>query len=288
VRAFNAVARAGSFSGAARALGLSQPAVTAQVARLEKSHGAPLFERGGHGVTLTETGRRLYAVSQRMGDLEDAMRAILTGADDMTGEELHVATASPQLFMPLIAHVKRSLPGVIMKVTLGSTGHVLDQVRDRRADIGLAPAPDDDPRLRVLPHATHRLAVLMPADHAWADRVAIPLADLAGVAVIMRSGPSITQRRIDQLLAAESLAFQPAMTLETREAVLEAVASGLGLAMALERDVPPDPRVRLVPLVPAGVPVTEHVIWLASREAVATVRAFVGAVGTWAPRQPAR
>lgn len=280
LRAFNAVVRSGSFSAAARALGISQPAVTAQVARLELLARTQLLDRGGPRVAPTETGRRLYAVTQRLGDLEDAARAILGGDAALSGEEIRIATASPQVFMPLIAHVHAQLPGVGLTITLGSTGEVVDQVLDRRADIGLAPAPTADRRLRTRPYASHRLAVLLPASHPWSLRPALTLIDLRSARLVMRSGPSMTQRQVDRLLADRGLTIRPLLTLETREAVLEAVASGLGLALVLSRDVPPDPRVRVVPLADPSEPVTEQVMWLASRDGVAAVKAFVAAVAT--------
>lgn len=277
IRAFNAVARARSFSKAARALGISQPAVTAQIRRLELSHGTQLFDRGGGRVVqLTETGFRLYSVTRQMGDIEDAALAILRGDTDPEDLELRIATASPQVFMPLLARVREAHPRFVMHVTLGNTGEVLQQLIDREVDIGLAPlGACGDQRLRLLPFVSHRLGLLTAASDPLADRETVALAELKGAPLIMRSGPSKTQEHIDKLLRARRLKVRPVLTLGSREAVLEAVANGLGHALVLTRDIPPDPRVVLVPLTDDVPEVTEYVVWMASRDGVAAVRSFL-------------
>ncbi len=277
IRAFNAVARERSFSKAAKALGISQPAVTAQVRRLEADHGTQLFDRGGgQGVRLTETGLRLFAVTRQLGDVEDAALAILRGDAGLDGVDFRIATASPQVFLPLLARVRRAYPRASMQVVLGSTGEVLERLLDRDVDIGLAPVEaEDDHRLRLMPFMSHGLALLTAAGDPLAGRPAVALEALHGAPFIMRSGPSMTQRRVDALAKSRRLRVRTVLTLGSREAVLEAVANGMGHALVLTGDVPPDPRVALVPVADDLPEVTEYVMWLASRDAVAAVRSFL-------------
>ena len=70
LRAFHAVAQRGGFTAGARALRVSQPAVTAQVRSLEAEHAVELFVRRGRGVELTGVGRALYAVTEQLFGLE--------------------------------------------------------------------------------------------------------------------------------------------------------------------------------------------------------------------------
>ncbi len=81
LRAFHAVAREGSFTRAARAESLSQPNLSGQVKALEAAYGVRLFERRGRGVELTELGRQLYALTDRVFALEGEAQALLAGSD---------------------------------------------------------------------------------------------------------------------------------------------------------------------------------------------------------------
>ena len=71
IRAFDAVAREGSFSRAADVLNLTQPALTLQVKALEARHGLKLLHRDGRGVKLTEAGERLFTLSRQLASLEE-------------------------------------------------------------------------------------------------------------------------------------------------------------------------------------------------------------------------
>lgn len=81
LRVFETVARLGSFSRAAEALGISQPSVSIQVGDLERSLGAELFSQAGRRIELTEAGRALYDRARRILELaEDAAQAVTAAA----------------------------------------------------------------------------------------------------------------------------------------------------------------------------------------------------------------
>ena len=70
LKAFHAVAAHGGFSRAAEALGLTQPAVSDHVRKLEEAYGVQLFTRGPAGVALTDMGRKLFAIAERQFEAE--------------------------------------------------------------------------------------------------------------------------------------------------------------------------------------------------------------------------
>ncbi|MGB0696043.1 MAG: LysR substrate-binding domain-containing protein [Rhodospirillaceae bacterium] len=274
IRAFNAVARAGSFTRAARSLGVSQPAITAQIRQFEEHYGVLLFDRTGDGVEITEIGRRLYALSQQIDDLESAITELLDHAGDVPGE-LRFATASPQVFMPLIRRFREAFPQVRVTVTLGATGEARNALLERRVDVGLLHLTEDDSRLETRPYLSQRLCLLVPADHAFAGREQINLSELVGEPMIFRVGPSLTQAMADRALAKAGLTLEPLLRLESREAVTEAVAADLGIGFVLSHDRVPDPRVRGIPIIDATEQIWEGPAWLKVRSRVPAIRAFV-------------
>ena len=77
LRAFEATARTGSMSGAARLLGLSQPTISAHIASLEQRFGVELFHRRGRGVVLTEFGALLHEATHRIRRAEEEAELLL-------------------------------------------------------------------------------------------------------------------------------------------------------------------------------------------------------------------
>lgn len=274
-KAFNAVARAGGFAHAARRLGISEPALIAQVRGLEKDHGAVLFEPTVTGVQLTSLGRRLFRVTQALDDLEETADVLLGGGGDPVPRVLRLATASPQVFMPLVAAFTRAHPEVELDIAVGSTGDAMRRLLDREVDMALTPIIRHDDRLDHMPFLRNSLAVLAPADHPLAVRESVSITEIVAEPLIMRLGLSTTQKVTDQALAMHGLRPRPLLRLETREAVHEAVANGLGLALVLDRDVPPDPRHRLLPLLDCDVGTNESVVWLRSRSSADLIHDFL-------------
>ena len=94
LRAFHVVARAGSFSLAARTGSASQPTLSAQVKALEAGYGVGLFARKGRGVQLTPAGQSLHAITTRLFAAEEEAQALLAGSRALTRGHLRVSADS--------------------------------------------------------------------------------------------------------------------------------------------------------------------------------------------------
>ncbi|WP_413206291.1 LysR family transcriptional regulator [Rhodospirillum sp. A1_3_36] len=274
IRAFNAVVRQRSFSRAAQVLGISQPAVTAQIRKLESAFGVVLFERTAAGAETTDLGLRLFALTQQIDDVEAAAQALLE-AGAMAPRELRIATPSPQICMPLVAGFIESFPTVRVSVVLGSTGEARTRLLERQVDVGLLHLDTPDERLSSQPFRRQRLMALLPAAHPLANDAAVSMANLVKKPMVLRSGPSLTQAMADRALAKAELAVTPALWLETREGAHEAVANGIGAGFVLDNDTIPDPRVKPVPLIDADEEIWESIVWLRARQNQPAIRAFV-------------
>ena len=90
---FYFVAKQRSFSKAAQALSLSQPAVSIQVRELEKSFGTPLLHRTGRGPVLTDTGRIAFDYAQRIFALADEMQAAVRDQQGLKGGRLTIGSS---------------------------------------------------------------------------------------------------------------------------------------------------------------------------------------------------
>src|SRR5437899_699996 len=121
IRAFHAVAMAGSFSRAASQLGLTQPALSLQVRALERSHGLQLIRRGGSGASLTDAGRTLFALTRQLAELEAGIERTLDSLRDVEAGELRLVADSPYVGMEVIGAFARRHPAVQLKVKFGNS-----------------------------------------------------------------------------------------------------------------------------------------------------------------------
>jgi DNA-binding transcriptional LysR family regulator len=136
-RAFLAVLREGSLSGAARALGLAQPTLGRQIAELERALGAALFIRSSRGLLPTDAARDIAPHANAMAAAAGAMmRAASGGADDATGVVRITASeiVGAEVLPPLLAQFRRANPGV--KIELALSNRVEDLLRGE-ADIAV-------------------------------------------------------------------------------------------------------------------------------------------------------
>ncbi|CAB3778223.1 Glycine cleavage system transcriptional activator [Paraburkholderia caffeinitolerans] len=134
--AFESAARLASFTAAARELGSTQPAVSQRIVQLEEDLGAPLFERGHRGVTLTAEGALLYeAVRSGLDTIREATTCIRARRATGALTILTDAGFATYWLMPRLARLKASMPGVNVKIVTSQLGY--DPHRDH-ADIAIA------------------------------------------------------------------------------------------------------------------------------------------------------
>jgi len=186
-----AVVDAGSLSAAARALSLTQPAVSRQIAILEARLGTPLIRRTRQGVQPTEAGRLLAAhaaeVERRLALAEEEV-AELVGLRRGSVRLGSFFTAFAQLTPEVDALAEARLPGVDVEHELVDRATALARIArgDLDAAIVFELAPDgraasDPPAgIELVPLFTDPPRILLPAHHRLADRASLRCADLAG------------------------------------------------------------------------------------------------------------
>ncbi len=232
LRTFAEVARRLSFTAAAKALHLTQPAVSMQVRQLEAAAGLPLFEHVGKRVQLTEAGRELLRYATGVADLireaDDAMKA-LQGAG---GGELHIAvTSTAKYFAPkVLAEFRREHPAVRVRLTVSNREAVVRELADNTADLvlmGRAPRGLDT---AATPIARHPLAVIAAPDHPLAGRPRLRLSQLAAETFLIRERGSGTRAAMERVFADRH--FRPAETIEmsSNETIKQAVMAGMGVS----------------------------------------------------------
>lgn len=242
LRIFVAVAERDHVTAAARALNLTQSAVSNALAALEAEHQVRLFDRVGRGVALNATGRAFLPEAKAVLARAAAAEAALADMSALRRGRLAVfasqTIASYWLPRRLVAfHVAH--PGIELDVQIGNTREVAQAVLNGDAEIGLVEGVVDAPALTQVQVGSDRLAVVVTPDHPWAFAKRLSAGDLIESSWVLREPGSGTRSSLEAALreAGVNPADLPvAMTLPANEAVLAAAEAGAG-ATALSESV---------------------------------------------------
>lgn len=233
------VARQGSFSAAAAALGYTQPAVSRQIGVLEAEMGTQLLLRTPQGVVLTDAGRVLVErgenVLAQLERLEDEVRA----RGNLAGGRLRLAvfsSAAASIVPRAIVRFRERYPGVELSIIVADPAESLPLLHAGELDIALChdggETNGETPRLDCVPLLEDPMYIALPAGHPLTDLDRLALNDLAGETWML---PTLGDRCPDAelvLLACHAAGFDPPVAFEYDDysALLGFVAAGVGVA----------------------------------------------------------
>lgn len=232
--AFSYVVTEGSFSAAARRLGVTQSTVTQHVSKLEELVGSELLLRRRDGVSLTPTGRDFFGLADRLVILDSEIGERLRGYSSLNEGRLKVIANAPQPALQVIATFNARFPNVHIDFRLSDWTTATQLIRDRVADVGLiTDAPERDDWDRIVLQKT-RYVLYCRSDHDLAGRNSVGLEDLVDQTIILPEQGSLTQRVVHQKLAERKIELPQLITMTTFPVMCEAVRQGLGAAIFLK------------------------------------------------------
>jgi LysR family transcriptional regulator, low CO2-responsive transcriptional regulator len=248
---FEAAARLGGVTRAAEELHLAQPTVSTQLRKLSDALEVTLFEQRGRGIELTAAGRELLAGCEDLARLLARTEERLAShrAPRLDVLRLAAAPGARQLAARLIAAFCMRYPGVQASLHVANRAQLLGRMAAGEDDLYLVSERRDAATMAFRPIASEPLRLYAPAGHALARARAIPPADLARQPFVMREPGSSTREALLDRCAAHRLRLSVRLEATSNEAVAEAVAGGVGLALLPESAAESLVRAReLVPL----------------------------------------
>jgi DNA-binding transcriptional LysR family regulator len=241
MRVLREVAQRGSFSAAAEALSFTQSAVSQQIAALEREAGTVLVQRSARGVRLTEAGEALVrhtdAILARLAEAEAELEAIA----GLSGGRLRMASfeSAGATLMPLaIAAFRERHPAVELSMSLLEPEDSIPRLRAGELDLAVTfTAPqgrEGEDGLHYQHLIDDPMYLVLPRDHALANKRHLRLADLAGEAWIGGAAPCECNRLIYR--ACSAAGFDPRIAFETDDytAMQGFVAAGVGVSLIAE------------------------------------------------------
>jgi DNA-binding transcriptional LysR family regulator len=240
LRLFAAVVKQGSFSRAATALFISQPAVSKAVQELERQVGTTLLDRSGTGVVLTAAGETLYRYAEQIFLTEQAAELELARLQGVQQGKLALGastTIGVYRLPKLLARFAERYAHIHLFVDIGTTYEIASRLLQTPLDLALVEAKVMDDRLNVTPLWDDRLLVVAPPDHPLAHQSRVTLAEALAQPFIGREPDSATRVYIENQLQARGIVLPVAMEVGSNEAIKQMVRVGLGLAMVSETTI---------------------------------------------------
>lgn len=243
LRVFMAVAESRSFSRAADALALTQPAVSRNVTDLEQAMGLQLLHRTTREVELTEAGRLLLgSVSRVLEDLDACLQEVQGLATQRKGR-VKVAsspTLSAHLLPQCIARGKQQMPDVNIQLLDRIQSDVLLSVRSGEVDFGVVIDPSEKHDLDAQTIVAEPFCLVCLSSHRLARKKELHWADLAGEPLVLLDHASGSRRLIDAALQAHGAAASVVQDAGHTATIYSMVQQGLGLSVVPRLAIPVD------------------------------------------------
>ena len=275
IRAFHHVALHGGFSRAARALGLSQPALSEQVRQLEIQYDLLLFRRQNRRVELTDRGRELFQLTSHFFENENAIASFLDGASTSLRGSLRIMVDSTAHATGPLHSFRAQHPDVGLNISHGNSQEVLAALRAYEVDIGIFGSQPDAGDLTTVDLGLSPIIAIAGAESFSSLPDSITMAGLAGVPLIFREQGSETQARVMLAAKRAGVKLEARIIAESREAARDLVAEGFGIGFVVEAEIGNDTRLKRLRLEGVNLSMPETLAHLSARQDVPVIRSFM-------------
>lgn len=237
LRQLIALAETGSFSEAASRLGITQPAISLTVKKMEGDLGTRLFQRRGNSYVPTEPGKVFLEHAREVVEAEERMFAALTQAKEGEAGRLRIASSNipGEYVLPLVlSDLRAKHPGIEPVLEIMDSSKVTAAVLSGAFEfgfIGSSPSRDD---LELVPFCPDELRVICPPAHPLANKRYVRPARLQGERFILREEGSGTRELMLKALqdaGLDTARLSVEMELGSTSSVISAVESGAGISL---------------------------------------------------------
>ena len=232
---FLLAAKLKNFSKSAERMGISQPAFSAQIIKLESILGTSLFERIGRKVELTEAGAMFAEYAQRItSSLREGKQAL----DDMSSTvmgtlRIGASTTIANYILPdYLGRFRKSFPGCVIEMTVNNTDQIEQAILNNEIDLGLVEGPLQHPgKVNSNLFMKDELVVVFSASHRFLGRAQISLDDFRGEPLILREKGSGTRKVFMGAMDVNHDPLKVVMELGDTEAIKRMLESDSGVAV---------------------------------------------------------
>ncbi|MTH98859.1 LysR family transcriptional regulator [Roseibium sp. RKSG952] len=237
LRALEAVVRTGSFSLAAKELGVSQPSISNHIQALENRFKTRLLKKTGYTVSampaLDALLPRIRAVLALCMDIETE----LVQKESLAGGQLRIGYSTYQIAIPRISAFMNRFPNISIEARAMATQDLLDLMDTGEIDVGFITAREIPSQLAGVELLRTRIVLAARPDHPLAGRGPVSWRDVEDVPLIQREGSSGTRKIFDAAATVAGASPQTVLALGSWGSIATLIQSGVGLGVAMEAEI---------------------------------------------------
>ncbi|AFJ03219.1 transcriptional regulator, LysR family [Methylophaga frappieri] len=239
LQVFHAVYHHRGYRRASEALGLTQPAVSSQIRKLEEAVEAPLFEYVGRKLYSTPAGEKLAetvrGLFEQLGNLQSELQAL---RGQLAGELNLCLVNTAQYVVPhILKGFLQLYPGVRASLRVVNRAGAIEGLTRNRDDLVIMGLVPTDKPLSILPFLDNALIPVMGADYPLDSRKPISLRQFVQQPLLMREAGSGSRLALEQYCQQRHLTARPMMEMGSIETLKQGVMAGLGVAVVPQLSV---------------------------------------------------
>ena len=268
IRIFLEVCRTMNVTRAAENLYMTQPAVSRSIHEIEQVYGVRLFERLNQRLYLTDSGRRMRAYAVHIVDTFDQMERELSDGDERGMLRIGASITLGNYELPgVVRRMKQERPSLRLQATVANVDTLKEMLLDNRLDLAMIEAPIEHRDLTGEPFSR--------------DELVLTLADVAACDLLLREKGSSGRAFLDTVFEAHDLSVSPLWESASTEALVRAVAAGIGLSILPERLVRralASGAVLTRPIEGASLVRTCHIVWHRNKYLSPSLKLLIGLI----------
>jgi len=258
---FMAVAEHRSITRAAKALHMTQPAVSIQMKQLQEAVDIPLINIVGKRLYLTEAGEEFHHFCRRLTEGREHFEATVSQLKGGLKGKLTVSAASTaKYFLPyLLGEFQKRFPGIEISLKVTNRNEVLSHLQENQYSIAILTQVPDDNTIESIPFLENPLLMAVHPEHRLAGNKISSLKALKNEPFIFRERGSGTRMVMELLFKKAGINPKITMELGTNEAVKQAIMAGIGISMISELSLVTERKLNKIDLLKIpGFPVITH------------------------------
>ena len=282
IRIFLEVCRTMNVTRAAENLYMTQPAISRSIHEIEQVYGVRLFERLNQRLYLTDSGRRMRAYAVHIVDTFDQMERELSDGDERGMLRIGASITLGNYELPgVVRRMKQERPSLRLQATVANVDTLKEMLLDNRLDLAMIEAPIEHRDLTGEPFSRDELVLILPPNHALLQKDRLTLADVAACDLLLREKGSSGRAFLDTVFEAHDLSVSPLWESASTEALVRAVAAGIGLSILPERLVRralASGAVLTRPIEGASLARTCHIVWHRNKYLSPSLKLLIGLI----------
>lgn len=278
MRAVEAVVRTGSFSVAAKELGISQPSVSNHLSALERHYNVQLVHRNGRKAEPTDACREVLSHIRSVLAMTDEIENALEGRRRLQSGSLRLGYSTYQFAMPILSSFMSRFPDVEIEARAMASHDLTPLLQDGIFDVVMITSKSKPKGVESIKMCTERVALVVPDGHPLLEMEKVVWQDVESYPLIQREKSSETRRVFEKAAQIAGVQLHTVLALGSWGSIVSSVHSGLGVGVTMGGEVGPSDRLNKIFIEDPELYLSHYIVCLPEMRAVAAINAVFDVV----------